>query len=404
MDMGDGITGRRARRRWAMLCLGFLCILAFAVMMQYVPPVLSLVMAEFQLSYAQGGLLMSLFALPGIMLSIPIGMLADRYSQKLIVVVLFVIMIAGAAMFASGNSFPILGLGRVVSGIGARGFSVIVPLFLAQWFARREMGIAMGVFHAGMPLGIILSLNILSLLGENLGWQASAWSSVGFSLVVLLIFVFLFSAAPRTNQHISPRSFGFLQDMRQAGAQIWLVGAAWMLFGATFISLITFTPDFLQASGFSIASAGFLTSLVMWPQLVLGPIVGYVLDKMGRKRTIIAVGGLTSAILVLLIPIASQWILVLMLLIGVAMSLIPVPIFALPSEITSPEKLGVAFGVLATCNNLGIVIGPATAGFIRDVTGSYQASYALMAGFALMIMFMMIILNLRHNPELPMIH
>ena len=82
-----------------------------------------------------------------------------------------------------------------------------------------------------------------------------------------------------------------------------------MLFNAAVISLFTFTPDFLKANGFSIASAGFVTSAVMWPALVLAPVIGYVIDKVDRKRAIIAIGGLALAILVMLVPNAISWML-----------------------------------------------------------------------------------------------
>lgn len=393
----DTATDVEARRRWVVLGIAYLCILAFAITLQSVPPVLSLVMADLKLTHAQGGLLMSLFALPGIIVSIPAGILADRYSQKKIAIFSFITMIAGAAIFASGNSFPILVMGRMLSGTGAMTLMVIAPQLLAQWFAGREMGIAMGVFNTGMPLGTILSMNFLSLLGERLGWQTSIWVSAVVSLVGMVIFTSLFTPARRRGQGTSPRPEGFFLSIRLAGAPIWFVGVAWMLFNAAIISLFTFTPDFLKGAGFSVSASGFITSAVMWPALVLSPVVGHVIDKINRKRSIIAVGGLALAILVPLVPEAVGWILVLMLLIGVAQTLVPSPIFALPPEVTNPERLGLGFGIISTCLNLGIVVGPAIVGLFRDVTGSYQSSYALMAGFAFLIILAMVLLNRAEN-------
>jgi predicted MFS family arabinose efflux permease len=386
-----------AKRRWVILGVAYLCSLAFAITMQSVPPILSLVMAEFKLSYAQGGLLMSFFALPGIVISIPAGMLADRYGQKTIGIISFAFVIAGTAIFASGSSLTMLALGRVVSGVGAITLVVLAPQLLAQWFAGREMGIAMGVLNTAMSLGTILSLNFLSMLGENLGWRASAWLSAAVPLIALVIFIFLFASAPGTSQRIRSKGESFLQGIRLTGISIWIIGIAWMLFNAAVISLFTFTPDFLQGSGLSIASAGLVTSAVMWPALLLSPIVGYVIDKIDRKRSIIAIGGLALSILIVMIPTATSWILALMLLVGVAQTLVPAPIFALPTEVTSPERSGLGFGIISTCLNLGIVAGPVAVGVIRDVTGSYQASYALMAGFAFLIILAMISLRWRQK-------
>ncbi len=93
-------------------------MLSLAVALQSVPPVLSLIMAELELSHAQGGLLMSLFALPGIVLSIPAGVLTDRFSHKAIGLASLGLMIIGVAVFASGYSLLAMALARVLSGIG----------------------------------------------------------------------------------------------------------------------------------------------------------------------------------------------------------------------------------------------------------------------------------------------
>ena len=274
---------------------------------------------------------------------------------------------------------------------------VLAPQLLAQWFAGRETGIAMGIFTTGMPLGTILSLNFLSLLGEHLGWRVSIWFSAGIPLVALILFVLLFVPAPGRSQQTSSQSEGFFRSIRLAGVSIWIVGAAWMMFNAAFISLFTFTPGFLQAAGFGVASAGFITSAVMWPALVLQAVVGYVIYKIDRKRTIVAIGGLAFAVLLVLVPTATGWMLALLLLIGVAQSLVPAAIFALPPDVISPERLGLGFGIVATCLNVGIVVGPAIVGLVRDVTGSYQASYVLMGGFSFLVTVAMIILSRRHT-------
>jgi MFS family permease len=386
-----------AKRRWVILGVAYLCSLSFGILMNSVPPILSLVMDEFQLSYAQGGLLMSLFALPGIAISIPAGMLADRYGQKTIGIICFALMIAGTAIFASGSSLPVLALGRIVAGAGAITLLVLSSQLLAQWFAGREMGTAMGIFNTAVPLGTILSLNFLSLLAQNLGWRASAWISAAVPLIGLVVFIFLFASAPGTSQRMRPKGESFLQSIRLAGISIWIVGIAWILFNAAASSMFTFTPEFLQGSGLTIASAGFVTSAVMWPAILLSPVVGYVIDRIDRKRAIIAIGGLGSAIFIVMIPAATGWILALMLLVGVAQALIPAPLFALATEVTSPERLGLGFGIFTTCLNLGVVAGPVAVGAVRDVTGSYQASYILMAGFAFLILLAMVALRRRQK-------
>ena len=82
MDAEDGTSASQSRRRWVMLGIAFMFMLTYGSTLQAVPPVLSLIMNDFYLSHAQGGLLISLYAGPGLIISIPAGMLSDRYGQK----------------------------------------------------------------------------------------------------------------------------------------------------------------------------------------------------------------------------------------------------------------------------------------------------------------------------------
>ncbi|MFC2014174.1 CynX/NimT family MFS transporter [Chloroflexota bacterium] len=396
MDTAGNTNIREARLRWVILSVIYFCHLSFSITLQSVPPVLPLIMAELNLSYSQAGLLMSLMSLPGIVISIPAGMLADRYGQKTIGVVSFTLIIIGTVIFASGSSIPILCLGRVLAGIGAIILVVLAYQILAQWFAGHEVGIAMGVVTTSMPVGTILSLNLFSVLGEGLGWRATILLSAGLPFAALVIFAFLFAPAPQRRQPILMLSQGIFQDIRLVGASIWFVGAAWMFFNAAFISLLTFSPDLLKAAGFSTASAGFHTSVLMWPPLVLNPLVGYLIHKINHKRALIAVGGLALTALIFWVPTATGWMLGLMLLIGIAQILVPPSIMALSPDVVSPKRLGLGFGIINSCLNLGILFGPTTVGFVRDIVGSYQASYALMSLFALLVTISIAVEPVKH--------
>ncbi|MDP6178636.1 MAG: MFS transporter [Desulfatiglandales bacterium] len=385
------------KRRWVILGVMYLCVLSFAFALQSLPPVLTLIMAELKLSHAQGGRLMSFFALPGIIISIPAGILADRYSQKTLGAVSLLLVIGGTALVAMGSSLPSLALGRLVSGFGAITLLVIAPQLLAQWFIGREVGIAMGVFNTGMPFGTVLSLNFLSIIGEHMGWRASIWTGAVVSLLTLVVFLRLFTPAPKKDREIPAPPKHLLEELRLVGTSVWLLGAAWLFFNAALISLYTFTPDFLRSSGFSITSAGFYTSAFVWSGVVMGPIIGWLIDKKGRKRLLIGFSGMILSLFLVLFPSITGGILPFILCFGLFQSFIPTPIFALVPDLVHPTRLGLGYGILSTCVNLGIVAGPFATGWVIDLSGSYQASYNLMSSFAILVTVSMLFLGRRSD-------
>jgi MFS family permease len=305
-------------------------------------------------------------------------------------------MIGGQVLFAAGHTMTILGAARVVSGIGAMTLMVLLPQVLSQWFVGAEIGLAMGIFNTAMPLGTILSLNVLSVMAAASGWRLSALAALLIPLAAFLLFMFFFSSPPRIAsrgdeaQSMRAGREGLLRQTAASGWRIWLVGACWLLFNASIISLFTFTPTFLVGIGFSPERAGATASAVMWLPLALSPATGLLIDRIGGKRTMIASAGVALAVLIALIPGAARWMLALMLLIGVAQTLVPAPVMALAPDVVPRERLGVGFGIVSTSLNLGILIGPALVGWARDVTGSFSLSYALMSLLSLLIAFVVI--------------
>lgn len=139
--------------RWVILGIAYLSILAFALIFQSLPPILPFIISDLHLNYTQSGLLMSLFALPGLFISLLGGFLSDRYGMKPLGAGCFLLMIGGTLLVALGKTLHILWLGRIIAGTGAFTLSVFLPKLISQWFKGRELGFAMGVYNTGVPLG-----------------------------------------------------------------------------------------------------------------------------------------------------------------------------------------------------------------------------------------------------------
>jgi predicted MFS family arabinose efflux permease len=396
----DNRTGKKPgaekdRNPWVILVVIWLGLLSFATSFQSVPPILPLLIEEFGFTHVQAGSLMSFFCLVGVFISIPAGMLADQYGQKGIGLISLMSIIAGAVVFASGDAMSSLAAGRILSGIGGVTLLVITPQALAQWFSGRQLGLAMGLLNTAMPLGTILSLNMFASVGGQFGWRISVWLSAGFPFIAFWAFLLFFKSSPRGHSRAPMSSEGIFKRIKAAGMEIWLVGSAWLFFNASVISLFTFTPKFLNTLGFSLASSGFLASLPMWPQLITNPAVGFLISRIGRTKAITALGGLSLGIFIVLVPFSIGWAALSLLLVGIVMSLVPAPVFTLVGEVVRPQHLGMGYGILSTCLNLGILIGPVATGKVLDLTESYPAGYALMGAFSFMVAFSTLFLGVR---------
>ena len=179
--------------RWVILVVVYLSILAFTLIFQSIPPILPFILSELHLTYAQAGLLMSLFALPGIFVSLLGGFLADRYGIRPLAIGCFFLMIGGTLLVGLGMNLQTLGLGRIIAGIGGLTLSVFLPKLLSQWFKERELGLAMGIFNTGVPLGSVLCFGLFGKLGNLWGWRTPVLLTGIYLFITFLLFLTLLS-------------------------------------------------------------------------------------------------------------------------------------------------------------------------------------------------------------------
>jgi MFS family permease len=380
--------------RWNILGLATFCILTFGIIFQSIPPLIGILVEALNVSYAGAGALMGLFTLASIFLSIPGGMLADRFGSRSVGLASLLCLTMGTAIVALGNTYWVIALGRLVAGIGSAVLLVVAPKIVTSWFYDRELGLSMGIFNIGMPLGTILALSFMGVIAYRLNWQASIWTSFAVSAVALCLFLVVYRRRNADGKQTSnPPSL--LAMVKQAGGRVWLVGVSWGLFNAAMISFFTYAPDYFVSRGADIAGAGLLASYPMWGSIVLAPIVGMLIDRIGSKWLFVSVGCGGIAVLLYMIPHFTDHASILSISIGVFIALLTPAIFSLPAELLPERVMGFAFGILGTTLGIGISVGPYIVGIFRDATGDYLWSFAAMAIFSGLGILPMLVLRAR---------
>jgi MFS family permease len=375
LERSDKLEGYR----WIILTIVYLSILAFTFIFQSIPPVLPLIISELHLTYAQSGLLMSLFALPGLFISLPGGFLSDRYPMRPLGAGCFLLMIGGVLLVGLGHDLRILWLGRVIAGIGALALSILLPKLLSQWFRKKELGLAMGIFNTGVPLGSVICFGLFGKMGSLWGWRVPILLTGIYSLITALLFLGFYQL-PSSQTLETDKQGGLSQSLKEMGYPIWWVGVSWLWFNAAFISFATFAPGFFLAKGYTIERGGFLTGIPLLGSLFFSPLVGYLVDRFRHQEWLIGIGGIGLSILILSFNFSSSY-LVLVMLMGVFSATIPAPIYSLPPELLRPVYLGLGFGVISTCSSIGLFIAPYLIGKAKDLTGSDSFSFVFISLF-----------------------
>ena len=374
--------------RWIMLLVLFLVRLAMGYQFQSVASISPMLAGEMGLSYAQIGTLIGLFLLPGVFFAIPSGMVTRAVSNKNLLIVGAAIMIAGALVMASAEGSQALFIGRLITGIGGTIFNVILTKMVTEWFFGKEIVSALSIMLAAWPIGMALGLVTQAAIAETWGWPWAIHATAIVALAALLLTIALYRD-PLVPANTGAQGSGFGLPRRQF-VHMCVAGAAWALFNACMITMVSFTPDVLSAHGLDPVRARTYTSFALWATLLSVPLGGRAIEVFGAA-TLWAIVSLGLATLV--IAGLSQGVapLILCIAFGLTAGIPAGALVALSSEAVSADNRGPGLGIFYTGYYLGMTVCPSLAGWVRDVTAS-PAAPVLLAGVMLVCVIALVVL------------
>src|SRR2546426_1351418 len=212
---------RRVDSRWVALALIFVTRTSMGVQFQSIASVGPLLVADLGLSYAQVGTLIGLYLLPGVALSLPGGLIGQRFGDRRAVVCGLAAMVVGGLLTAWSDGFVGAAAGRLLSGGGAVLMNILLIKMTADWFAGREMATAMAAVLTAWPVGLGLAAATFGALATATSWRISLVVAAATAALGLVLLAARFpEVAPRAA--CGRRALG-ARDLRPTGAG----GAAW---------------------------------------------------------------------------------------------------------------------------------------------------------------------------------
>jgi MFS family permease len=364
---------------WVILLIVFLAGVCAPLNQNKVPPLMPILMDAFHLELSQAGMLMSVFAITGLILALPAGFILQRLGPKLSGLIALASLALGAAVGAFATNLTILLTARVIEGIGMGLIAVVAPATIAMWFPPEKQGIPMGLWSTWVPVGNVTMLVVAPALGTALGWQSVWWVGAGAALLVMVFYGFLVRMPTSTGEELdgdAPPSF------RKAlfNRDVWLLALAFACANIMFMSINTFMPTFLsEVRGYNLQQASLIASISTGLVLVSAPLAGWLSDKIGSRKLFITVPYLILAVMMLLPFNVTGWqIFAYLIVLGLVIGAIPTATFAAAPEVMGDPRLsGLALGIVIFGQNLGMVLGPILFGELAEKLGWSAAGYCV---------------------------
>ena len=146
-----------------------------------------------------------------------------------------------------------------------------------------------------------------------------------------------------------------------------------------------------------------VTSIVIVASMIFAPFAGDLVDRIGKRATLMVVGSLMLIPAHLLMGITHWNPIPSMIVLGAAFVLVPAAMWPSVPLVVEEKRVGTAFGLMTAIQNLGLGLFPLLNGKLRDVTGTYTATQIMFAGLGvagLVFAFLLLRSDRRHGGKL----
>ncbi len=174
-------------------------VLTVAVLQTAVVPVLGVIAQQLNVSTVAASWAVTANLLAAAAATPLIGRLADLYSKKRVLLVILGIVLIGTILAATTTSLPLLVVARVLQAASFGLYPISIAI-LRDEIGEDRMGSAMSALSGTLGFGGGMGLVVVGLLmSGHAGYHRVFWLATAFTLVVIVIAVFLVPARERTH-------------------------------------------------------------------------------------------------------------------------------------------------------------------------------------------------------------
>ena len=323
------------------------------------------VASSLHVSVSTAGQLTTLFALVYAVGSPVIATLAGSWDRRVLLGTGMAVFICGMIVQATGPTFPLVAVGRVLAALGAAAYQATAYSTAGILSDDAHRARALAVVAGGSSVAIVAGLPFGILVGQTWGWRSAMWVLVGLAALSALAVRLLPAAyAPRMPLRDRARA---LTDGRVLGI---LAGTVTVLTPGFIV--IAYLPAIIRTSGAWIVIAmlcygvGQVTGTVLVPRIIR--------RRSARTALILGACGVTLIIAVLTLSRATHvGAAVTMALLGLAIGLTIVPqqhrLFA-----AVPKLAPVAVGLNGSAIYIATALGGGIGGLVLAFGGSAAPS------------------------------
>ena len=356
------------------------------------------------------------------------GLILDKMGVRFTGVMSTALMFVGAAIkwYAVDNGFSgemfglptqvvIACLGFAIYGMGCEIAGITVTKVIAKWFTGHEMALAMGLQVALARVGTACALFFALPIAQSAGTVSAPVMFGASALCIGLISYIVYCvmdkkldnsvAADQSAATESEEQFKF-SDLKVifCNQGFWLITLLCLIFYAAVFPFLKFATNLMIIKyGVTPDLAGMIPGLLPFGTMLLTPLFGSLYDKIGKGATLMIIGSvlLTVVHILFAMPLLNVWwfAVIIMILLGIAFSLVPSAMWPSVPKIIPMKQLGSAYAIIFYIQNIGlsmvpVLIGNVIAANTANGTTDYTMPMSIFALFGAIAVIISILLKI----------
>jgi len=329
------------------------------------------------------------------LLGVVTGMLTDRLGPRIVMTLCGVLLGLGYLLMSQISAIWQLYLFYgIIIGTGMGGAWIPLLSTVARWFTKRR-GMMTGIVLAGTCIGTLIAPPVANWLISIYDWRIS-YIIIGIVVLVVVVLASQFlrrdpaqmGQVPygenKGGQEPKPGTEGFSIKEAVYTRQLWLVFTLLLCFGFSMLAVVIHIVPHATDLGISVTKSASILATIGGLAMLGRIVLGSAADRIGNRQAFIIGFILMSAALFWLVLAGELWMLYLFAVVfgfahggmGASESPLVAGLFGLSSH-------GLIFGVASLGFTIGASISPFLAGYIFDVTGSYQLAFLICAAIGI---------------------
>jgi MFS family permease len=299
-------------------------------------------------------------------------------------------VVLGTLIVATAPSLTLILVGRAILGAGAESLIVCQSAILTKWFKGKELALSFGLVLTFMRLGSIAAFNLETTVANNYGGIGAAlWFAV-IMCVFSMAFVFQYvvmERAARGKVVLAEAPAGdkiVASDVKKFDSRFWYITILCVAFYGAIFPFRALAQDFFVDKWLlEPGRAGSLISILAFSSMILAPLIGLTVDKIGKRGTLLLLGTFLMIPAHLSMGYLDLHPIFPMIVLGFSFSLVSAVLWPAVPLIVEEKAVGTAFGLIFMIQNIGLALLPWFNGMLRDATEAYTASQVMFSSLGL---------------------